>query len=184
MALTRVGRDVIRHLSYIHQPHASSRILFIVVIYQMKVLDPSLLLNCLLLLFDWPYVDKMAHFNIYLRIHKNMTNQTKLLCQLLIWHKCNRHRTLSLYLMVFCKSKPFLWYINYHIIIIQSWDIVGWMWMGCDIPIENIPHPWWQLRATYTTPAPPPPPTQLNHTNLFWSLEVSWKRFHLLIEKI
>ena len=39
--------------------------------------------------------------------------------------------------------------------------------------------PW----ATYTPRTPPPPP-QLNQTNFFWSLEVSWKRFHLLTEKI
>ena len=56
----------------------------IVVIYQMKVFNPSLLLNCLLLLFDCPYANKMAHFNIYLRIRKNMTKRTKILCQLLI----------------------------------------------------------------------------------------------------
>ena len=75
----------------------------------------------------------MAHFNIYLRIRKNMTKRTKILCQLLIWHKCNRHRTLSLYLMVFCKSKPFLWYTNYHIIIMYSWETVGRTWTGCQI---------------------------------------------------
>ena len=34
------------------------------------------------------------------------------------------------------------------------------------------------------TPLVHPPPPQLNQTNFFWSLEVSWKRFHLLTEKI
>ena len=43
----------------------------------MTVFDPSWLLNGLLLLFDCPYVEKMAHFNIYLHIHKNMTKRTK-----------------------------------------------------------------------------------------------------------
>ena len=84
MALTRVGAG--RNLTFIIYSSATclKQNFFIVVIYQMKVFDPSLLLNCLELLFDCTYVDKMAHFNIYLRIRKNMTNQTKILCQLLI----------------------------------------------------------------------------------------------------
>ena len=36
----------------------------------MKVFNPSLLLNCLELLFGCPYANKMAHFNIHLRIRK------------------------------------------------------------------------------------------------------------------
>ena len=44
-------------------------------------------------------------------------------------------------------------------------------------------NPYWSRPwATYTPRAPPPPP-QLNQTNFFWSLEMSWKRFHLLTEK-
>ena len=39
-------------------------------------------------------------------------------------------------------------------------------------------------RGLHTPLVHPPPPPQLNQTNIFWSLEVSWKRFHLLTEKI
>ena len=61
-----------------------------------------------------------------------------ILCQLFIWHQLKRHKTLSLYLVVFCKNKPCLWYKlpHYHYVEPRS-SLLNMN--GCGIPIENIP---------------------------------------------
>ena len=184
MALTRVGAG--RNLTFIIYSLATC--LKQKFIYSCDIPNErvwSQLGSELFIIIIWlPYVDKMAHFNIYFPFVRIWQSGLKYYANYLIWHKCNRHRTLSLYLMVLCKCKPFLWYKNYHIIFIQSWDIVGWTWMGATSQLK-IYH---NRDSNYGLHTPHlhhlPHPHKLNHTNLFWSLQVSWKRFHLLIEKI
>ena len=136
MALTRVGAG--RNLIFII--YSSATCLKQNFIYSCDIPNervwPLLASELFKLLFDCPYVDKMAHFNIYLRIRKNMTKRTKILCQLLIWHTFNRHRTLSLYLMVFCNSTPVLWYYHY-LELRYSWLNMNGVW-----------HPNWKYTTT------------------------------------